>query len=350
MNSGRNGRIVLDSGTTGLNTRQLVEAQDAAVFIGGSSGAEPLLVTGSSNQLTGILPGVNIDLHAVSNNPVSLNITRSSDSLVETMDKYVKNFNDLIDGIGILTAFDADTNTSGLLMGDAAVQGVQAALYEGLTKIVIGAGQYRTLADVGLTIADGAKLEFDEDKFRSAYAANPTDVEKLFTAMDRITTTKTTVGGTLANGISGGSVVNNVVTGGTTTTTTTTNGPTVPNGTTTDGAGTSTTTNGITTTIGATIYQNNTTTIGRGFGYLIEKALTKLTDPVDGLIPRTNDNIDSRVADYRSRIDSLTELLTQKRSRLETQFASMERAISNLQSQQSALNSFKPLSYSTSSN
>jgi flagellar capping protein FliD len=232
-------------------------------------------------------------------------------------------------------------------MGDSAIQGVQNALYEGLTKTVTGAGQYRTLADVGLTITDGAKLDFDEDKFRAAYSANPTDVEKLFTSMDSITTTKTTVGGTLTNGASGGSFINNLITGGTTTTTTTTNGPTVPNGTTTDG-GTSTTVDGVTTTTGATIFQNTTTTVGKGFAYLIEKALTKLTDPVDGLIPRTNDNIDLHVADYRARIDALTDLLTQKRTRLETQFANMESAISSLQSQQSALNSFQPVSYSSS--
>src|SRR5690606_9116106 len=133
-------------------------------------------------------------------------------------------------------------------------------MYESLNKVVTGSGQFRMLSDIGIKIVDGAELEFDEDKFREAYANDPTAVEKLFTATDRVTTTKVTTGGILTNGMtSTGTVLNNVVAGGTTVTTTTTNGPTVANGTTTDGLGTTNTVGALTTVTGAVITQNATT-------------------------------------------------------------------------------------------
>jgi flagellar hook-associated protein 2 len=345
FNSGLNGRVVFDAGTTKLGTRKIVEAQDAAVFVGGSANTEPLLVTGSSNQLSGVLPGVNIDLHAASDSVVSLNVTRSADSLVETVKKYVDGFNEIVAGIDVLTKFDTETNTRGLLMGDSSVQGVESAIYAAIGQVVTGAGQYRTLADVGVTIGEGAALEFDEEKFRKAYADDATGVEKLFTAVDRTTVTKTTVGGILTNGVGAdGTVINYVVTGGTTTTTTTVNGPVVPNGTTYDG-GTPTTVGGVTTVTGATIFENNTTTVGRGFGYLIESALTRLTDPVTGLITQTNKYLDTKIEGFKSRIESLDKLLEQKRTRLQKQFADMESVLSKMQSQQQAINSYQPVSY-----
>src|SRR5690606_27450968 len=72
-NGGYAGRIVFDAGTTALATQTLVEAQDAAVFLGGSDIEQPLLITSSRNQITGVIPGVTLDLHGVSDSPVTLN-------------------------------------------------------------------------------------------------------------------------------------------------------------------------------------------------------------------------------------------------------------------------------------
>src|SRR3712207_8700737 len=44
-NPGRDGRVVFDAGTTSLAARNLVEAQDAAVFLGSGGAEQPLLIT-----------------------------------------------------------------------------------------------------------------------------------------------------------------------------------------------------------------------------------------------------------------------------------------------------------------
>ncbi len=129
FNAGYNGRIVFDTGNTHLAARTLVEAQDAAVFVGGADTDNPLLITASRNQLSGVLPGVTIDLHGASARPVTLNITRNADKAVEEIKAFTDGFNEVVSSIADLTKFDSDTKTSGLLLGDATVQQIQSQMY-----------------------------------------------------------------------------------------------------------------------------------------------------------------------------------------------------------------------------
>lgn len=181
VNTGRAGRIVVDGGTTGLDLTSLVEAQDAAVFVGGATSTNPLLVTASGNSLAGVLPGVTLNLNSISESPVTLSITRDSEAVVTEVKKFAETFNTLIDKIADLTKFDSETNAKGLLLGDSTTRNIQSQMYASLNVIVSGAGQYRIFADVGVRLDDETKIDFDEDKFRTAYADDPEAVKNLFT-------------------------------------------------------------------------------------------------------------------------------------------------------------------------
>ena len=181
VNTGRAGRVVLDMGTTELGTQNLVDAQDAAVFVGGATGGNSLLVTASGNSLAGVLPGITLNLNSISDKPVTLSITRDSEGIVDQMTSFTTDFNDMVDGIKELTKFDPDTQEKGLLFADATMSTVQQQLYASLNTVVAGAGRYRIFADVGVTLDDETKITFDEDKFRKAYADDPEAVKNLFT-------------------------------------------------------------------------------------------------------------------------------------------------------------------------
>jgi flagellar hook-associated protein 2 len=282
FNAGYNGRIVFDTGTTSLSTRTLVEAQDAAVFVGGSDTDNPLLITAGRNQLAGVVPGVTIDLHGTSTRPVTLNVTRNADKAVEEVKSFVDGFNEVATSIADLAKFDSDTKTSGLLLGDATIQQVQTQMYASLSGVVAGVGRYRMLADVGIKIGEGANIEFDEDKFRSAYGTDPEAVKNLFAAV------QTTVDGK---------------------------------------------------------------TITQGLAYSMSDKITRLIDPVNGIIIQENKTLDNRTNQFQDRIDSLDKLLAAKRTRLERQFANMESVLAGLQSQQQALSQMQfiaPMSSSSS--
>jgi flagellar hook-associated protein 2 len=182
VNSGTAGQVTVDDGTTNLNTSTLIQAQDAAVFFGDAgAGSKPILITSSKNTINNVVNGVSLTLNGVSQSPVTLNVTGDSSNITTQLNSLVSNFNQTILGISTLTSFNTTTDQPGLLLGDATVEGIQTKLYDAINTVVKGAGNYSTLADIGLTISEQGELSFDEDTFDAAYSADPTDVSKLFT-------------------------------------------------------------------------------------------------------------------------------------------------------------------------
>ncbi len=182
LNSGQAGRVTIDGGTTSINPHTLVQAEDAAVFLGGGQGGQSQLITSSSNQITGVLPGVTVNLVGVSNDgPVTLNVTNDPTSLTTQLTTFTTTFNQVVSTLATDTAFNSKTNATGLLMGDSTAQQIQTNLYEAMDTVVKGAGPYQTLADIGITVGNNAQLGFDSSKFQAAYAADPTAVQNLFT-------------------------------------------------------------------------------------------------------------------------------------------------------------------------
>ncbi|MDB5355607.1 MAG: flagellar hook-associated 2 domain protein [Phycisphaerales bacterium] len=179
-NTGRNGRVVIDGGATNLTTQKLVEGRDAAVFFGGADASQSLLLTSSTNQLSNVIAGVNITLTGASQNPVTLNVTRDASSITTQLQKFTDTFNAVVSKINDLTKFDTTTNTGGLLLGDSTVGTIQQQMYTVFQGVVTGAGRYKLLSDVGMTLGGGATITFDQSKFQAAFATDPTAVQNLF--------------------------------------------------------------------------------------------------------------------------------------------------------------------------
>ncbi|MDB5172872.1 MAG: flagellar hook-associated 2 domain protein [Phycisphaerales bacterium] len=264
-NTGRNGRVVIDGGATNLTTQKLVEGQDAAVFFGGADASQSLLLTSSSNQLSNVIAGVNITLTGASQSPVTLNVTRDSSNIVTQMQKFTDTFNAVVSKINDLTKFNTTTNSGGLLLGDSTVQTVQQQMYSVFQGVVSGAGRYKLVSDVGMSISDGATIKFDQSKFQTAFATDPGAVKNLFVQAQQ------------------------------------------------------------------------------GLGTLIDKSMASLVDPVTGTITQETTTIDARVTQFQSRITDLNQIIADKKTRLQAEFANMETILAGLQSQQSAINSLSNL-------
>lgn len=194
-NSGRAGRVVFDSGATNLDSRTLVQARDAAVFVGSTDGdTAPLLITSSTNTIKNAVKGVTIDLHSVSDQPVTVGVTRDATNVVDELTKFAQNFNDLADKIAEYTKFDTSTLQRGILLGDSSIDKVQQQMYAMLNTVVPNAGKYRIFADIGITIVDGGHIAFDSDKFNTAYGDDPQAVESLFSLSGNTIASATKVG------------------------------------------------------------------------------------------------------------------------------------------------------------
>lgn len=392
-NTGRAGRVVFSSGNVNLGERVLVEAQDAAVFVGSDSSTQPLLITSSSNSVSGAIRGVTLNLNGVSKEPVSVNVARNVDNVVEQANKFVENFNALVVQLKEYTKYDSSSNTRGELLGDPTAQSVETEIFGMLNTIGNESGKYRIPADVGLRFTDG-QLQFDEQKFRAAYADDPEAVTQLFTraggSMDseyqlqnlrngqgiRTAETGADFSITSRDGTNFSVDVGDLTTMGQVIdaiNNATGNNGKVQASINQAGTGINLVDKSTTGTkkfvvaslnnsvaavdLGLNVTASKNQISGRklidvnagnkgGIGTIIEKRINRLIDPVSGVITRSNREADNRNDQFQSRIESIDKLVAIKRARLERQFANMERSLSSLQGQQSALSSFTPVSLS----
>jgi len=181
FNSGLAGQVTIDGGTTSLNTQNLVNAQNAAVFFGGADGASSLLITSDTNQIANVIPGVTIQLQGVSSSPVTLSVAQDPTNLVSQLGNYTTTFNAIVNQLNTDTAFNTTTNQGGLLLGQATAQTIQSELYTALQAVVPGSGKYNQLTSVGFSIGGNGTISFDPSVFQAALAADPKDVQNLFT-------------------------------------------------------------------------------------------------------------------------------------------------------------------------
>jgi flagellar hook-associated protein 2 len=150
------------------------------VLFGGSGNTQPLLVTSNTNQLSNVIQGVTVDLVGVSSSPVTLSVTRDGTNVSTDLTNFVSGFNNLTTQIGSLSTFNTTTNTAGLLLGDSTTQQIESSLYDAINTAVPTAGEYKTLASIGITIGNNAQLSFNQNTFNTAFANDPNAVMNLF--------------------------------------------------------------------------------------------------------------------------------------------------------------------------
>ena len=181
------GAFVFDAraadGSAALGTTTINKARDAAVFVGSKASDAPLLVTGRSNHIADVVPGLTLDLQAVSDQPTTVTISRDVASVKEQIGAFVDGFNTLRKTIDDNSKYDDKTQQRGILLGEPVVSQIERQVY-GLTNKVFDSGnpKYRILADIGVRVGAGATLEFNQDKFDKAWADDPEAVTAFFTA------------------------------------------------------------------------------------------------------------------------------------------------------------------------
>lgn len=281
--TGTAGRMIIDGGTTDLGLKTLENGQDARVFYGSTDPAKAVLITNSSNTLDNVISNVKIDLKSASTTPVSLTISSDYDSMKADISSFVAAFNDVISRIDSQSSYNSDTQAKGPLLGDTTLLSLRSALYSAVQGESTGVTtRYTRLTQVGVKVGAGGKLTLDEDALRTAINTDPAAVEALFTAHTAAPAS---------------------------------------------------------TDVNAPV--TKTTYSQLGVPGILEELSKKYVDSVDGVLTSKNKSLDNQISVSNKRIAALDDRLAQKRARLEAQFAAMEKAISQLQSQQGALSSIK---------
>lgn len=156
-------------------------SQNAIVSIGGVGGYQ---VTSSSNQVTGLLPGVTVNLTQASASPVTITVSPDGTQLATTVQSLVTAANQVLSTISADTAFNVSTKSAGPLNGDSSLNGLAQRILAAVGTAIgtSAAGSDGTAGEsAGLALTAQGTITFNQSAFETAYAKNPTGVQAMFT-------------------------------------------------------------------------------------------------------------------------------------------------------------------------
>ena len=293
--TGEAGRFSVDTGTLDLGLSTLSEGVNSRVLFGSTDPARAVLLSSSTNSVSGVVQGLTLDIKSASATAVSITVSNDTDGIIKSINTFLEAFNDIVTRIDTLTKYDSTTNKRGPLLGDSTTSSLRGDLNSIINSPARNvSGRFQFLGQVGLTFDQGGKLTLNEDRLRTSLQTDPQAVRDLFAAKEQ-SQASTTVRVFPDN----------------------------------PGILVSTSTTGTLSTLGV--------------AERLVESVDKYTKAVDGLIPRRSRTLDSLVKNNNDRIAALDTQLAARRATLERQFIAMESAIGKLQSQSSSISGIKAI-------
>jgi len=159
-----------------VNLTEIQPAADAIFSVNGVG------ITAQSNTITNIVDNVEIDLKAADGGVATntLTIGRDTSTVEESVKKFVDGYNGLISGLNSATFYDADTEQSGILIGDPTVRGIVSQLRNMLNTVTGDATtEFNSFASIGILTKRDGTLEFDTSKLSAALISKPDEIQNL---------------------------------------------------------------------------------------------------------------------------------------------------------------------------
>jgi flagellar hook-associated protein 2 len=157
---------------------ELTAATDAKITVGTGIGAYE--VTSANNSVTGVLPGVTLQLKSVSASPVTVTVNRDVGGLATAVKALVDAANKVQASVDLATAYDADNKKASPLTGDPTTRRLMSDITQALTDAV-KFGNPGSPGLMGVSVDKDGKYTFDQAKFTAAFNADPDGVIRAFT-------------------------------------------------------------------------------------------------------------------------------------------------------------------------
>jgi flagellar hook-associated protein 2 len=150
-----------DTFTVNATISPVQAASDSSVTIGSGSGA--VTVTNSSNLVSGLIPGVTLDLlSADPSTPVSVTVANDTTGVTSALQNFVTAYNQFINDVATDTAYDSSTQTAGPLLGNGDVANIQSQVQSALDAVVPGLpSDANNLTSIGLSVNSDGTLSLD---------------------------------------------------------------------------------------------------------------------------------------------------------------------------------------------
>lgn len=135
----------------------------------------------TDNAVNDVIPGVNLEIkQAAPGRQVNLTIKENQEVVVGKIRDFVTSFNEVLGFIQGQNKLDQNTDTSSTLGGDVLLRSVEQRLRSLVQNPQYGVGDVKYLNQLGITFNRNGLLEYDEKKFGSVLAKNPSGVQRFF--------------------------------------------------------------------------------------------------------------------------------------------------------------------------
>lgn len=193
--------FLVSSSISGMSFSKTAEGQDSLLLYGSeSSGSEPVLSSSSTNSNNSTVIGMTLKLSAVSNEKVSIALSRDNETIVTALQAAVDAYNELKSLVDDMTTYleedavttEDSTDYTGLLYGDSNTRMLMDSVTSLFTSSVAKNGLYTTFSDLGVSFeldestndlgnsSYSSQLTLDTDVFSKLLESNFSDVMSFF--------------------------------------------------------------------------------------------------------------------------------------------------------------------------
>jgi flagellar hook-associated protein 2 len=132
-----------------------------------------IAVETASSTLADVVDGMTFNLSKVTTSPVTVSVTRNTDSVKTQITNFVASYNALSSFLSSATQYDASTKKSALLQGDATTTGLQNQLRSMISQGGKASTAFGSLSDLGLEFQKDGRLKINDTKLSAGLAKLP---------------------------------------------------------------------------------------------------------------------------------------------------------------------------------
>jgi flagellar hook-associated protein 2 len=317
-------------------------------------------ISRSSNTVDDVIDGITLHLHDTTDSSgEEITLTRDTEIIEEFLATMVESYNAAITYIQKLTAYDEETDTAGILMGDYTVRTIKSDIRSPFISLTSGfledIDSFLSPGQIGLELNSNGLLSLDSNTFNEAISEDYMGVLALIGArksgssdsntIDFYSASETyTTAGTydVQVEISGGAITSAQIKLSSEDTwhDATFSGNIVYGDSTFDDYGNANyAENGL--TLSVDLSQDGTfeasVRVKQGFAGALEDALDNILKSVTGYLQIDQEYVDEKIESIKDKIDDEEERLEDKEEQLVTKYANLEKTLTLLQSQLNAL-------------
>lgn len=164
--------LAYDSDSQSGAMSESVAARNAELSVNG------IAIVSQSNTVEEAIQGVTLTLAGETSEPQTLTASRDTGAVKSALQKFVSAYNRVNTLSDNLTAFDSESKSSGVLLGDSTARSVEARL-RGALNTPIDGGAFSGLAEIGISLQRDGSMEIDEEALDDALANNLAGVGQL---------------------------------------------------------------------------------------------------------------------------------------------------------------------------